>query len=231
MWGYWPPPEQLFVPNPSSPTCKSGYHSAPSKKQDLFLKPPTNPFMSPPSFPRGQTPSSPACHPGRHPCLPCTSQRRGVGWIVVVIVGECCDASTGCRVPPRLELTLFAHHALCHNLTQCNATRRTTTPHSTMQHRPPWRSTIRATQHGATQPDPAHGTPTQQLPSQFSPKPLFPWGEAAHPIHTPPRETSRPVLPLVGKGSHGAEFGFTRMPRTSTQRGCSGWSTVWVWGV
>lgn len=51
--------------------------------------------------------------------------------------------------------------------------------------------------------------------------------QAAHPIHTPPRGAGNPVLPLVGKGSHGAEFGFIGTPWTSTQHGCSGWSVVW----
>lgn len=94
--------------------------------------------------------------------------------MVLVIVGECCEVSSGSRAPPGLELTLFTHHAPRHNLTQRNATRHTTTPHSTMQCHPPRHSTTHATQRGATQPDPAHSNPTQCLLSQISPKTLLP---------------------------------------------------------
>lgn len=118
-----------------------------------FEAPPT-PSLSPPSFPYGQTPSSPHVTPDRHPCPSSTSQQRGVGGMVVVIVGGCCEVPTGSRAPPRLELTLLTHHAPCHNLTQRNATRRTTTPHSTMQRHPPRRSTTHPNMgpHNLTQP-------------------------------------------------------------------------------
>lgn len=127
-----------------------------------------------PPFPMDRHPPPQHVTPARHPCLSGTSQQRGVGWMVVVVVGECCEMSTGSNAPPTLELTLFTHHAPCHNLTQRNATRRTTTPHSTMQQHPPWRSTGHATQCGATAPEPANSIPTQHLLSQISPKPLFP---------------------------------------------------------
>lgn len=87
--------------------------------------------------------------------------------MVVVILGECCEMPTGSRAPPRLELTLFTHHASRHNLTQRNATQRASTPHGTMQHHPPRLSSIHAAQRGATHL-------SQHLHSQISPKPLFP---------------------------------------------------------
>lgn len=58
--------------------------------------------------------------------------------MVVVIVGECCEVPTGFRAPPRLELTLFTHHAQF-DTTQCNTahhhpTQHNATPPTTAQH-------------------------------------------------------------------------------------------------
>lgn len=98
---------------------------------------------------------------------------------MVVIVGGCCEVSTGSRAPPRLELTLLTHHAPCHNLTQRNATRRTTTPHSTMERHPPRRSTTHPnmgprnlTQPTAPQPNASpHKSPQSPSSPSCSPHP------------------------------------------------------------
>lgn len=81
-----------------------------------------------------------------------------------------------------------------------------------MQHgtAPPHTAQCNTARHGAAPPlQPSVGPLNLAQPTApLTNLPKAPLPQAAHPFHTPPRETGSPVLPLAGKGSHGAEFGF-----------------------